>query len=629
VLSEIVANAWDADADSVDIDIDEKTQIITVTDNGHGMTQNDLNDKFLNVGYMRREDGGGTTPKYGRKVMGRKGIGKLSLFSIADTVEIHSIAGAEKNGLKMHLSEIKKAIRNKDKGTYHPEPLRRSEIKIKGGTRIVLSDLRKDVTKTKSFLRRRLARRFAIIGENEKFEVKVNGSNISIKDRDYFKKLQYIWTFGPNAEDYATTASKKERHEHTSDGKIEYKGKEYTIRGWIGTFRNSGDAKTEDGESLNAISVIMRGKLAQEDILSEFGDAGVYATYLIGEIEADFLDVDGDEDIATSSRQNLIEDDDRYIALKKFIDKQLDRIRKDWKNFKNAEGEGNARKNPAIDQWFKELGPDTKDKAKAFFGKINQMAVDDDVKESLFAHGVLAFESFRYKDKLSALESISVNDLGALAVIFQDFDDIEANMYYQITKDRIAVIDALNQKLDTNAREKALQEHIFTHLWLLDPMWERATDSPYMEKQVQKEFDTIEAGLSPEEKKGRLDIKYKNTAGKHIIIELKRASVKIETEDISKQVKKYIKALKKCLKAKDKDNEPVEAIVILGNNPLDWNDETEAEEGRKALEANNIRILLYDKMLDQAYSAYAQYAEKHKEAGRLSKVLESLQKERF
>ncbi|WP_181440300.1 ATP-binding protein [Curtobacterium sp. MCLR17_042] len=37
VLSEVVANAWDADATRVDIDVAGGT--VTITDDGHGMTR--------------------------------------------------------------------------------------------------------------------------------------------------------------------------------------------------------------------------------------------------------------------------------------------------------------------------------------------------------------------------------------------------------------------------------------------------------------------------------------------------------------------------------------------------------------------------------------------------------------
>jgi hypothetical protein len=53
VISEVVANSWDADATLVSIDIDKVNGQITVTDNGVA----DLNDRFLFVGYRRRDTG--------------------------------------------------------------------------------------------------------------------------------------------------------------------------------------------------------------------------------------------------------------------------------------------------------------------------------------------------------------------------------------------------------------------------------------------------------------------------------------------------------------------------------------------------------------------------------------------
>ena len=90
VLSEVIANAWDADAKLVSVEIDNQNRRIIIQDDGHGMSVADANAKYLTVGYSRREDGGAKTPS-GRPVMGRKGIGKLSLFSIANAVEVHSV----------------------------------------------------------------------------------------------------------------------------------------------------------------------------------------------------------------------------------------------------------------------------------------------------------------------------------------------------------------------------------------------------------------------------------------------------------------------------------------------------------------------------------------------------------
>ena len=77
---------------------------IIIEDDGCGMTVADTNEKYLRVGYERRKEEGGKTRK-GRPVMGRKGIGKLSLFSIADTVTVHSVRDGERHGFVMRVRE--------------------------------------------------------------------------------------------------------------------------------------------------------------------------------------------------------------------------------------------------------------------------------------------------------------------------------------------------------------------------------------------------------------------------------------------------------------------------------------------------------------------------------------------
>ena len=93
VLSEAVANPlWDADAQLVKVDI-AATQI-TIEDNGIGMTLKQINDRFLKTGYDKRVNEGETSAR-GRAFMGRKGIGKLALFSIANEIEVQTRAGKE------------------------------------------------------------------------------------------------------------------------------------------------------------------------------------------------------------------------------------------------------------------------------------------------------------------------------------------------------------------------------------------------------------------------------------------------------------------------------------------------------------------------------------------------------
>ena len=54
VLSEAVANAYDADAQNVDITISK--DCVTIVDDGRGMNNDQVNKRFLTVGYQKRTD---------------------------------------------------------------------------------------------------------------------------------------------------------------------------------------------------------------------------------------------------------------------------------------------------------------------------------------------------------------------------------------------------------------------------------------------------------------------------------------------------------------------------------------------------------------------------------------------
>lgn len=630
VIAEAVANAWDADAKKVDIQIDQNSNQITVIDDGHGMTLPDINKKYLLVGYERRENKDERiTPEHKRPVMGRKGIGKLSLFSIADVIEVHTVKDGEKNAFKMIARDI---IKCAEKGhPYYPPSVDIDNVKIEKGTQLIISDLRKQLAQTPAALKKRLARRFSIIGATYKFNVKINNDPIGIEDRGYFYKIQYLWTFGKESSFYSDHCKNKEKHEirpkeieveEVIDGKTE---KEiYQIKGWIGSVKNSGDLK--DGEdNINKIILIVRGKLAQEDILEDFSEGGLYTKYLIGEINADFFDIDDKEDSATSSRQEIKKDDPRYLALKAFVGKELKNIQSLWTQYRNEGGTKEALKYTAIKGWFKRLSSDNQKRARSLFGKINRLTIDsEEEKRRLYKHSILAFESLRYKENLDALEKISPENLDVFSEIIINLDDIEASLYHQIIKERIQVIEALIEKVDDNVLEKVIQQHLFDHLWLLDPSWERATETPYMEKAVTKEFEKINAKLSSEEASGRLDIKYKTTSRKHVIIELKKADRRVSSTELIIQISKYRSALMKLLKTVGQENEPIEAVCIVGKDLIDWSEPNGREESEKMLAAKGTRSVLYAELIQNAYKAYKAYVDKKKEAGKVYELIRSI-----
>lgn len=110
-LTELVANAWDAGAATVEITIpDDLDQLLIVEDDGTGMSSSDFRRKWMTLGYDRvRQQGfwadfpdersGWKRPAYGRNGIGRHGMlcfaseyevktkrdGAASIFTVSTT----------------------------------------------------------------------------------------------------------------------------------------------------------------------------------------------------------------------------------------------------------------------------------------------------------------------------------------------------------------------------------------------------------------------------------------------------------------------------------------------------------------------------------------------------------------
>ena len=624
VLSEVIANSWDADARNVHITIKPDAECVEIMDDGIGMDVDDINDKYLNVGYERRAKGESFSQILHRPVMGRKGIGKLSLFSIARTVEVHSLKNGERCSFRMQLEEIRRQILNGN-GEYTPQEIG-SDQTLRGtsGTLIRITDFKRKLLQTETFLRKRLARRFSIIGQEHDFAVTVNETPITVSDRDYFHKLQYIWTYGNKG----VALVGRDIHPGRSFPRGNTVDSQEEIWGWIGTVEKSGTLK-EDGENINRITILVRGKLAQEDILEDFGESGVYAQYLIGEINADFLDADELEDIATSSRQRIIEDDPRYRALRTFVGSELKAIQNQWTGIRNEDGLKQAQQIPVVAEWYRSLPREYRESATRLFGKINQLPIDNEFdRRTIMKNSILAFESLRYKQNLQKLDEVSVDDLPLIADIFAEYDDIEATLYHQIVRERVAIIRMLMEKVEESAKEKIIQDHIFTHLWLLDKSWERVETTEFMERRVTTEFGKIDANLTDKQRRGRFDIKYRTTANKHVVIELKKPNEVVSTTELLEQIEKYRSTLRMILEETNRASEAMEFICIVGRGLSDWGDPwhpQQREESRLILTAKDARVVMYQELVDSALREYSEYLEKHQEAGRVHKLIQELE----
>jgi hypothetical protein len=84
-LKELLSNAWDAGSQNVQIKIAADLSEITILDDGTGMSEEDIRQRFLRLGGSSSSRG---AVRQGRRLIGHKGIGALSVIPICREVRV-------------------------------------------------------------------------------------------------------------------------------------------------------------------------------------------------------------------------------------------------------------------------------------------------------------------------------------------------------------------------------------------------------------------------------------------------------------------------------------------------------------------------------------------------------------
>ncbi|KAB2347240.1 BbrUII/HgiDII family restriction enzyme [Actinomadura rudentiformis] len=637
VLSELVANAWDADATEVSISWKQNGETIVISDNGRGMTVDDLNSRFLKVGYKKRAIEGSSSPKWERPYMGRKGIGKLSVFSVANRVSVYSVTETSQSGLEIEVEALRRAITANV--AYQPEEIDVPQEFQSGGTTIVLENLRsKRADLTANALRKRLARRFDVLDQRPAseggFAILINGKRITYADRQELKKLEFIWEFGRRTLDDSVLPAGIERFVLAND--VVDAANNWRIKGWIGTAKRPTDlTDDEDAGSLKNIIILARKRPIQEGIIEKLDFSRLFGNYVTGQIEADFLDLDdGYEDIATSDRQRLIEDDPRVTVLQRFLRERFLEASQQWADARpKKEAEDAIAKYPKVREWIDSRPGWQRPPAEKMIGTIAGLELEGDSarqnRMDLFRAGILAFERVGLRQVIEDLDSLGSLTAVDLLPVLASQETYEAALWVDILRSRVEAISKFKEITSNDEKEKVLQAHLFKNLWMLDASWERATQSKRMEEDLREiapgVFSLDDAG---KERTGRIDIRYATTGGKHIIVELKRYSVDIDISKLMEQGRKYAVALRDVLNKSGQlaYSELIEVVFVLGSKPKarDRGLMEENEYIKNQLASINGRYVLYDQLISNAKNQYSEYLDASDKAKSLDDLLASL-----
>ena len=321
VLAELIANAYDADAGQVRIvlpfgqylarkvqgRIEDQGFEIEIEDNGSGMTAHEVNEFYLNVGYNRRNTRSDRTPKHNRRVMGRKGIGKLAPFGICHEVEVVT-AGGTKTGhgyavsnLILDLDDIldEKTDQFGNVLPYHPTPgPRDGTYEDSTGTKLILRRFDRRRVPTGEELGRQLAARFGL-----------SQSNWSVRLEDSTGKDDPIDLGTLNVDVLPGTRIE------VDDRPVKVEDQFLPVSGWVAYAKDP-----YKDEVMAGVRLYARGKIVAQtrdfDIKTGFTGEFKMRSYLTGAIHAEWLDED--EDFIRTDRQDIIWNSDLGTPLREW-----------------------------------------------------------------------------------------------------------------------------------------------------------------------------------------------------------------------------------------------------------------------------------------------------------------------
>lgn len=160
-VAELVANAYDADATEISVQVlgSGEEQRIVVEDNGHGMSRDDLRDKYLRIGRNRRGSDATAKSESGKRtVSGKKGLGKLALFGIGHKIVVSTTR--EGSNERLVLTMKWQDLIGTENGDYHPKSESHPAAGKDHGTSVAVSQLTRASDITPSELAASLSRLF-------------------------------------------------------------------------------------------------------------------------------------------------------------------------------------------------------------------------------------------------------------------------------------------------------------------------------------------------------------------------------------------------------------------------------------------------------------------------------------
>jgi len=631
VVAELIANSYDADAETATVrlplgiqlaskaggQLKDLSHVIEVEDDGHGMTPEEAMDFYLRVGADRRsrkdQDGSKSRNKK-RPVMGRKGIGKLAPFGICRRIEVWSAGGPKtKAGYAVthFFMDFDKIVTDDDEAVPLEVGSDDRKWSQKSGTRIRLTSfLAKRVPDLETFLRQ-LAVRFTFARPDFKILV-LDATNAEAKAE--VKPLDIPLLPGSKID-------LSSRPVRADDGSI------FSVTGWLGMAKEA-----YKNEEMMGVRIYARGKIVgvTRDFNQPAGFTGEFAmrSYLVGQIEAEWLDLDQGEDLVRTDRQDILWDSDYGQLLRRWgagLIKEIARISREPRRtrvrdefLRKSKIEERARERFGD----KEVSRVAVDLAKRFGGfaaedELNDEVYVDDLSQiilSVAPHQALMEAFHEFSNRVTKGDA----SIGQMLDIFNKAQLAELASYAQIAAQRVRVIKELERIIDVSMDENQFQSLIANAPWLIEPSWTVITKNQSLknfknafEKFYKKEHGaTVTLAIDYEVK--RPDFTLVSIDGLLHVVEIKKAEHSFDDEDFSRLIN-YVDAFGKFF---EENEETVSEFyrgwricIVADGEKLKQSSNRHAYEG--FVEKGRVKRMSWRDFLTRAKKVHEQFLDVH------------------
>jgi hypothetical protein len=521
-IAELVANCWDAGADNVYIDMpaDEsyvpERSVITITDDGIGMSPDQVDDEYLVVGRNRRFESDDSFN--GRPVMGRKGIGKLAGFGIATKMNVQTWRDGKSTLITLNIQDLKKQAGQSDvvpiDGIIVPTP---PDAKSPSGTRLVLENLKHKTALDLQDLNNALSRRF------------------SRKVRGRMK----IYVNGSEVEDPLLNLGMRVPEQGYETATLEDGSEVRYFYGFSESPIHSPDVR--------GFTIYARGKTAQAPPFYFFleGQAsGHYATkYLTGAIDADFLDagIDDESDLISTDRQEIDWENERVEVFKQWGERLTRKALIEWANRRSDILIDAILNNEKFTTRIDQLDSASQRQLDQFLGILSKAEADQDRALELADALIKAYEYRHFHDVIRDIENVSEDpeEFHRLLTYLHEWKVLESRAILEIIEGRLEIIEKFHSMIVNNAPETAHQKGddnmhdlLAEYPWLLNPEWQVLAEEKTITKQL-KEWNTEDVG---DDQQMRYDFLALGYDRRLVVIEIKRSGHPVELSELQRLV---------------------------------------------------------------------------------------------